>query len=122
MRKLFLGVGLFALSFFLSGCVVISSNKTQSVPKEHPMQVQMTSTIAEIDAVGNLVSQSARANIYRAIAQRPNLLPQERIHLVNAITTNLVSQSDIEDLLLILVNNTSKSPEAVVTPAVPVEG
>jgi hypothetical protein len=110
MRKTVLVGSLFILSILLSGCIFVSSSKTQGTPQEHPKSpcVQtppVSATIAEIDAAGKLASHSSRANIYKAIARRPGLLPQERIHLTNAITTHLASHSDREEVLLILVNN-----------------
>ena len=111
MRKIFFVGNLFILSVLLSGCIFVSSNKTQTAPPkpsdkssctESP---QVRATLAEINAAAKLTSQSARANIYRAIARRPGLSPQERIHLTNAITMHLTSQSDREEVLLILVNN-----------------
>ena len=103
-KKLFIS-SLVILPVLLSGCIVVSSNKTQSPPKECEKTPHTNATIVEIDAVSKLASQSARANIYHAIAERPGLSPQERIHLTKAITTHLASQSDREEVLLVLVNN-----------------
>ena len=109
MRKTTFVGSLFIVSVLLSGCIVVSSSKKQLPPQETKSPCvqtpQVSATMAEIDAAGKLTSQSARANIYMAIAQRPGLAPQERIHLTNAITMHLTSQSDKEEVLLILVNN-----------------
>ena len=117
MRKTTFVGSLFIVSILLSGCIFVSSSKNQSTPQETKSPCvqtpQVSATMAEIDAAGKLVSQSARANIYKAIARRPGLSPQERIHLTNAITTHLVSQSDREEVLLILVNNQPPTPRPV---------
>jgi hypothetical protein len=109
MRKTTFVGSLFIVSVLLSGCIVVSSSKKQLPPQETKSPCvqtpQVSATMAEIDAAGKLTSQSARANIYMAIAQRPGLAPQERIHLTNAITMHLTSQSDREEVLLTLVNN-----------------
>lgn len=103
-KKLFIS-SLVILPILLSGCIIVSSNKTQSPPNECEKTPQTNATIAEIDAAGKLISQSAQANLYKAIARRPGLTQQERIHLTNAVTKNLISQSDQEEVLLILINN-----------------
>ena len=109
MRKTAFIGSLFILSVLLNGCIIVSSNKTQaptegSAKSSCAESPQVRATLAEIDAAGKLISQSAQANIYKAIARRPGLLPQERIHLTKAIT-RLISTSDKEEILLILVNN-----------------
>ena len=111
MRKPIFVSSLFVLSILFSGCIFVSSNKTQAAPPkpsdtsscvESP---QVRATLAEINAAAKLTSQSARANIYKAIAKRPGLSPQERIHLTKAVTTHLNSQSAKEEVLQALVNN-----------------
>ncbi|MEN8127878.1 MAG: hypothetical protein ABFR90_08765 [Planctomycetota bacterium] len=107
MRKTAFVGSLFIVSTLLSGCIFVSSSKTtpQEHPKPHCVQTPpVSATIAEIDAAGKLMSPSAKANIYKAIARRPDLTTQERIHLTNAVT-HLMSPSDKEEILLILVNN-----------------
>ena len=104
MRKTaFIGT-LLTLSVLLGGCIIFSSNKTQN-PSQECESPQTNPTIAEIDAAGKLISESAQANVYKAIAQRPGLTSQERIYLTNAVTKNLISESAKEEILLILVNN-----------------
>lgn len=105
---------LVVISVLLSGCIVVSSNKTQTSKEESQKSFQKSVTMVEIDSAEQLVSQSARANIYRAIAQRPNLSSEERVYLTNAVTKNLVSESDKEEILLILINNPLKEIETVV--------
>ena len=109
MRKTALVGSLFILSILLSGCIIVSSNKTQAAQKEHAKSPcvefpQAKATMAEIDAAGKC-SQSVQLGIYKAIARRPGLSPQERMHLINAVTTHLSSQSAKEEVLLALVNN-----------------
>jgi hypothetical protein len=98
-------ISLVLLPILLSGCIIISSNKTPAPPQECTKTPQTNATIAEIDAAGKLISQSAQANVYKAIAQRPGLTQQERIYLTNAATKHLISESAKEEILLILVNN-----------------
>ena len=105
MRKKIFISSLVLLPILLSGCIIVSSNKTQTPSQECEKAPQTNATIAEIDAAGRLISQSAQANVYKAIARRPGLTQQERIHLTNAVTKNLISESDKEEVLLILVNN-----------------
>jgi hypothetical protein len=125
MRKTAFVVSLLIVSVLLSGCIVVSSNKTQAPPKakesakapcsESP---QVRATLAEINAASKLMSESAKANVYRAIAQRPGLSPEERIHLTNAVTKHLMSESDKEEILLTLVNNYPPPPPPQRMPAV----
>ena len=103
-KKMFISC-LVLLPILLSGCIIISSNKTPAPPQECAETPQTNTTIAEIDAAGKLISQSAQANVYKAIARRPGLSPQERIHLTNAVSKHLISESAKEEILLILVNN-----------------
>lgn len=111
MRNATFVVSILVLSVLLSGCVVVSSNKTQSASPQKTKEnsgsqnPRVKATLAEIDAASKLTSQSARANVYKAIANRPGLSPEERIHLINAITMHLTSQTDREEVLLVLVNN-----------------
>ena len=110
MRKTVFVGSLFILSILLSGCIFVSSSKTESTPQGHPKSpcVQappVNSTIAEIDAAGKLNTDSARLEIYEAIARRPNLSQRERICLINAAQKHLHTDSARKQVLLILVNN-----------------
>lgn len=112
MRKTAFVGTLFIASVLLNGCIIVSSNKTQTPPETCPAPTPQTNaTIAEIDAVSKLASDSARARIYKAIAERPGLSPQERIHLTKAVTTHLASHSDREKVLMALVNNHPPVPQ-----------
>jgi hypothetical protein len=111
MRKAVSVSILCVLSVLFSGCIVVSSNKTQPASKhecpKHPQSVyspEVKATMAEIDAVSKLASHSARANVLKAIARRPGLAPEERIHLTKAVSL-LASHSDREEVLMILANN-----------------
>jgi hypothetical protein len=109
-KRLFVG-GLFVLSIIMSGCIVVSSNKTQSPPQECPKTPQTSATIAEIDAAGKLHTDSAKLEVYRVIARRPNLSEQERIYLLNAAQRELHTDSAKKEVLMILVNNHPPIPQ-----------
>ncbi|MHC4926793.1 MAG: hypothetical protein ACYTER_05600 [Planctomycetota bacterium] len=94
---------LLIVPILLSGCIIISSNKTQ--PKESSKTNQTNATIAEIDAARGLNSDSAKLEIYEVIAKRTNLSSQERIHLIEESEKQLHSDSAKKKVLLVLVNN-----------------
>ena len=105
MRKTAFISTLFILSILLSGCIIVSSNKTHPPQQECPKPPQTNATIAEINAARGLHTDSARLEIYEAIAKRPNLSPEERIHLIEESKLNLHTDSARKQVLLILVNN-----------------
>ncbi len=110
MRKIAFVGTLLAVSVLLSGCIIVSSNKTQKAAKDCDTQPQTNVTIAEIDAARGLHTDSARLEIYEAIAKRPNLSPQERIHLIEESKKNLHTDSARKKVLLTLVNNPAPTP------------
>ena len=103
MKKAVLTVVLLTLVIGVGGCN--DSAKRDRCRSKCPIrQPEPDSTIAEINAVRMLSSESARLNILTAIAARPGLSPQARIHLVQT-TRFLSSESAREQVLLTLANN-----------------
>lgn len=124
MRKTAFVISLFILSVSLSGCIVVSSNKTQSPNQKSDktsciQSPQDKMTMAEIDAARGLHTDPARLEIYQAIAKRPNLSPQVRIHLIEESKRNLHTDSARKQVLLTLVNNHPPVPQDV-APAEPI--
>jgi len=111
---------LFVVCTLLSGCIIVSSNKTQKTEKENAGTPQMNATMAEIDAAGKMNTESAKSELYKAIARRPNLSEQERIYLINASQKQLHTESARKEVMMILVNNNSR-PVKVQPPQQPTE-
>lgn len=103
MKRMLLVAMLCAVTVSLGGCFVSIKGDgcTPGKAIQHP---EMDSTIAEIDAVKMLGSESARLNVLRTIAHRPHLSPEARIHLVEA-TRMLGSESSREEVLMALAEN-----------------
>ena len=108
MKKTVLTTVLLTVVVGLSGCFISVNGDCGS--KKQVKGLQINSTIAEIDAVEMLGSESARLNVLRAIAQRPGLSPEARLHLIEAIGS-LGNESAREEVLMILVENPPILPE-----------
>ncbi|MDH4203661.1 MAG: hypothetical protein OEV87_12325 [Phycisphaerae bacterium] len=93
------------LSVLQSGCIVVSSNKSCPPAKECAKTPQVSATIAEIDAAGKLHTDSAKLEVYRVIARKPNLTEQERIYLLNVAQRELHTDTAKKEVLMILINN-----------------
>jgi len=65
----------------------------------------LAATIAEIDAVSRLHSDSAKFEGFKAIAAREGLRAEAQAHLVKPVYESLYSDSDAEEVLLTLINN-----------------
>ena len=102
MKKAVLAMVLFGVMVGLGGCFISVNGDCSS--KKQAQKLQIDPTIAEIDAAKTLASDSARLNVLRAIAQRPGLSPEARVHLVEAIPV-LESQSAREEVLMGLAEN-----------------
>ena len=116
MRKSVFVSVLCVLSILFSGCIVVSSNKSCPPPKECPKTPHISATIAEIDAAGKLHTDSAKLEVYRVIARRPNLTEQERVYLLNAAQRELHTDTAKKEVLMILINN---HPEPAPVPPKP---
>ena len=93
----------FAVSLLcLGGCFVFDDNNDQG-------GTSADSTIAEIDAVGELSFDSERRSGYKRIARREGLRPVAQIHLVGAVLDTLSRDDAKQDVLLTLIKNPSFS-------------
>ncbi len=63
------------------------------------------STIAEIDAVGLLLSESRKREAYVDLARRPDLSAEAQVRLVAAARDRLLSPSAKEEVILSLIGN-----------------
>jgi len=97
------------------GCFI--SVKDTCPPERHvsPEQPVIDSTIAEIEAVKTLSTSAARLNVLKAIAARPGLSPEARIHLVEA-TQSLSTSAAREELLMVLAQNPPMRSEPMPQP------
>ncbi len=74
--------------------------------------VKVEATLAEIDAVCRLKSDSAMYEGLKAIARRPDLSKAAQVRLAKPAIEKLYSPADKEEVLLILIKNPSFSHEA----------
>lgn len=74
--------------------------------------VKVEATIAEIDAVSRLKSDSAMYEGFQAIARREGLSIAAQVRLGRLASEKLYSPGDKEEVLLILIENPSFSHEA----------
>lgn len=102
MRKVLLMGVLCLMTAGIEGCFISVKDGCHSREGMHEPVVD--STIAEIEGVRMLASESGRLNVLRAIAGRPGLSPEARIHLVEACRM-LASESSREEVLMILAEN-----------------
>lgn len=109
MKKTVLTVVLLVLTMGLGGCIV-SAKGDGCQPQKAVHHSKIDTTIAEIDAVKMLGSESARLNVLKVIAGRPGLSPKARLHLIESITL-LGSESSREVVLLALSRNPAVASE-----------
>ncbi len=65
----------------------------------------LAATIAEIDAVAKLNSDSAKYEGFKVIAARVGLPTEAQVHLVKPVFGKLYAESDKEDVLITLIDN-----------------
>jgi hypothetical protein len=88
------------------GCVFsIGGSRGNCPPSAENTNCTLSSTIVEIDAAGELSSEESRLELYKALAQRPNLTSAERAHLVEAVGDNLNNEESRAEVLLLLAQN-----------------
>lgn len=121
MRKVVFVSWMMFVCFLISGCVVAIGNKPAKSPDGCIKDPHVRATIAEIDAVNNLMNEASKYDIYMAIAKRPGLSPHARIHLTKAASTHLMNEASKYDVLLALANNVPKvsktpPPEKTIEP------
>jgi hypothetical protein len=103
-------VGFFVLAMFLSGCVVVVDERTEE-PNGSETHLP-DSTIAEIDAVGNLPFDNDKEQAYKRIAARRGLSAEAQVHLVEAALDRLAFDNARESVLLTLIANPDFSSAA----------
>lgn len=107
MKKVIWSGLLAVTAFCISGCVVAVGNKGGQTREIHTPQQRCPKnpTYVEIDAAGGLISETAKERIYKTIARRPDLTPDERNYLIQAVMRNLISETAKEEILMILAEN-----------------
>ncbi len=111
MKKWLLIAGLCLMMTWLSGCIVIDTEKAESFSRHEVVEPEDV-TIREIDAVGTLSFDNNRRDAYKRIAHRHSLSPGAQVHLVEAAFQNLAMENAKVDVLLALVHNRCFSSEA----------
>jgi protein involved in sex pheromone biosynthesis len=99
---------LVGLVFVLEGCVTVTGNTVEAESSE--MKVYHTSAMNDIDIVSSL-SDQAKVDGYKAIAQRRYLTQAERAYLVEAVKKDSLSQEQKDEILLVLLNNPTVGSE-----------
>ncbi|MHC4147825.1 MAG: hypothetical protein ACYSUD_24105 [Planctomycetota bacterium] len=107
MKKSLLITGLVASMMCLAGCVVVVKEETWK-----PVGLPTDTTVAEIDAVGELSFESDRKQAYGRIAAREGLSDETQVHLVEAALDRLAFDNAKEEVLLALIANPSLSGAA----------
>jgi len=104
MRQWLWVAGLAGLLVWLSGCIVIDTEKTESSWRSEAPEPENV-TIQEIDAVGKLSMDDDRREGYERIAHRHGLSTGAQVHLVEAALGNLSRDDAKVDVLVTLVRN-----------------
>lgn len=105
MGRIVFSSGLLILTLSLSGCVVAIGNSGHKHDPDCVHVHDTDSVIAEIDAAGKLFSDSDKADIYTAIAQRQGLSSKAQSYLVKEAFRHLFSESSKEKVVLALIEN-----------------
>ena len=107
MKRLLSIVLLISICLILSGCVFsIGGGHGHKDSDKCTKYIDSDPDLTEIRAVSRLVSDSAKLNVYNAIAQRPKLSSKARAFLAEEATRHLVSDSAKEQVLMTLAKNT----------------
>ena len=93
------------LTLTLSGCIVSIGSGGRKHDRDNVHVHHTDSVIAEIDAAGRLFSDSDKADIYTAIAQRQALSSKAQSYLVKEVFRHLFSESSKEKVVLALIEN-----------------
>jgi hypothetical protein len=90
----------------LAGCLEDIGTAYNDLTKDWFVEdTPLAATIAEIEAVSRLHSDSAKFEGFKAIAAREGLAAEAQAHLVKPVYESLYSDSDSEKVLLTLINN-----------------
>ncbi len=111
MKALIMKNGLIIIGFavsvvLLGGCFIFDDDE------EYAGGVLTDTTIAEIDAVGELSFDSERKDGYKRIAKREGITPVAQVYLVEAVLDKLARDDSKQEVLLALIKNPSFSSVA----------
>lgn len=110
MRTIVLAVGAIFAVLISGGCLEdIGAGYNDLTEGWFVEDTELAATIAEIDAVGKLHSDSGKYEGFKAIAGREPLRAEAQVHLVKPVFKSLYSESDAEDVLVTLIDNPSFS-------------
>ena len=113
MRKWLWVAGLAGVMLWLSGCIIIDTEKAESLSSLRSETAESEEvTIQEIDAVVKLSVENHRRDNYRHIAHRHGLSTGAQVHLVEAVFGNLSRDDAKVDVLVALVHNRCFHSEA----------
>jgi hypothetical protein len=105
MGRIVFTSGLLILTLSLSGCVVSIGSGGRKHDPDCVHVHNTDSVIAEIAAAGRLFSDSDKADIYTAIAQRQGLSSKAQSYLVKEAFGHLFSESSKEKVIVALIEN-----------------
>ena len=102
MNKAMLVLGLAAV-LCVGGCVIVAGNDGLYADGSCPKSGSIGTTIAEIDAVSKIKTESVQMDGFRTVAGRKGLCPAERRHLSRAIDKSSLPQASKDELQMMLV-------------------
>lgn len=105
MGRIVFSSGLLILTLSLSGCIISIGSGGRKHDPDYVHVHDTDSVIAEIDAAGKLFSDSDKADVYTAIAQRRGLSSKAQSYLVKEAFRHLFSESSKEKVILALIEN-----------------
>jgi hypothetical protein len=111
MKKWLLVAGSVLMTTWLSGCIVIDTEKVDTSWRSEVVEPEDV-TVREIDAVGKLSLDDSRREAYKRIARRHGLSAGAQVHLVEAVFENLSLDDAKMDVLVTLVRNRCFRSEA----------
>ncbi len=105
MGRIVFSSGILILTLSLSGFIFSIGSGGRKHDPDGVHVHDTDSVIAEIDAAGRLFSDSDKADIYTAIAQRQMLSSKAQSYLVKEAFRRLFSESSKEKVILALIEN-----------------
>ncbi len=112
MKKGFLVIMLSFAALLVQGCVLISVEEEEAPCRAKKIAPPRSTTIEEIDAVGELAFDVDRRERYQQLARREGLSERTQVHLVEATFEHLGFNTDRIAVLLTLIDNPSFTPAA----------
>ena len=111
--KLWIALGMCAV-LPMTGCVIVADGDEvkEGWIADSSRKVEIEATMAEIDAVADLKSDSAKYEAFKVIATRDTLPPKAQAHLVKPVIEKLYAPADKMDVLLTLIANPAFSNTA----------